>query len=141
MKLTNLGKSKTPSLNKSTMPNLSNFNSELALNNSTSDKLFKLKNTPSGRKLWTYMAAILEVTGMDKGNPYPLNKFFGNFKTHLDNGRILRVSEGYQLTPSGIEYFNDRYKAGNKQHIERAEVDTMKHFMIHGDNDEWTKLT
>jgi hypothetical protein len=79
--------------------------------------LYKLTRTPNGRKLWTYMAAILEVTRMDQGATYPLKKFLGNFKTHLDSGRIVAVAGGFQLTPAGIDYFHDRYSQGSSQHI------------------------
>ncbi len=87
-----------------------------------STQLFKLETTPSGRRLWTYMAAILEVTGMIRGEAYPLNKFLSNFKTHLDAQSITRTPDGYQLTPRGKDYFNDRYSAGSPQHIDQAEV-------------------
>lgn len=87
--------------------------------------LYKLKKTPSGRALWTYMAAILEVTEMDKGKAFPLNKFLGNFQTHLDNVRIVHASDGYQLTPKGMDYFKDRYSVGSQQHIERDMVEVM----------------
>ena len=103
--------------------------------------MYKLKATPSGRHLWTYMAAILEVTEMDQGKVFPLKKFFGNFKTHLDNGRIVRVEGGYQLTQTGKDYFLDRYSLGNPQHIERAEVESMIQG-ITGDlvTDEWIEV-
>ncbi|MFV7770139.1 hypothetical protein [Shewanella marisflavi] len=91
----------------------------------TEAQFYKLSKTPSGRELWTYMAAILEATGMDKGKVYPLKRFIGNFKTHLDNGRIRRVEKGYQVTQTGIDYFRDRYSPNNKQHIERLEVEDM----------------
>lgn len=93
--------------------------------NSTPSHLQKLRITPTGRQLHAYMAAILEVTGMDQGRTFPLKKFIGNFKTHLDNGRIDRTDGGYQLTPRGRDYFRDRYNPGNQQHIERAEVEAM----------------
>ena len=87
--------------------------------------LYRLAVTPSGRELWAYMAAILEVTGMHKGAVYPLDRFVRNFRTHLESGRIVRVPGGYQLTPQGRDYFRDRYSPGNPQHIERAEVAMM----------------
>jgi hypothetical protein len=106
--------------------------------NTTAPQLYKLTTTPSGRKLWTYMAAILEVTGMDQGQTFPLKKFLGNFKTHLDNGRISRVDDGYQLTPRGRDYFRDRYNPGNPQHIDRAEVKAMIRGITTGaGSDEW----
>lgn len=88
-------------------------------------KLFKMKTTPSDKKLFAYMAAILEVTGMDQGKPFPLGKFFGNMRTHLENGRFMRVPEGYQLTAKGKDYFNDRYSVGNPQHIDRGLVEVL----------------
>ena len=102
-------------------------------------QLHKLKTTPSGRKLWTYMAAILEVTGMDQGEPYPLNKFLGNFKTHLDSQRIIRSPDGYRLTPAGQDYFKDN--TGSPQHVDRAEVEQMIKGIKTGVGvDEWIRL-
>ncbi len=92
-------------------------------------KLYKLKSTPSGKKLYTYMAAILEVTKMDIGKAYPLNDFFKNFQTHLKKGRIAAIGSGYVLTEKGMDYFRDRYNVGNKQKVERSEVDIIKKFI------------
>jgi hypothetical protein len=106
--------------------------------NATTPQLYKLATTPSGRKLWTYMAAILEVTGMDQGRTFPLKKFLGNFKTHLDNGRISPVDGGYQLTQRGRDYFRDRYNSNSSQHIDRAEVEAMIRGITTGvGSDEW----
>ncbi|MDO6610510.1 hypothetical protein Q4601_11935 [Shewanella sp. 1_MG-2023] len=71
------------------------------------------------------MAAILKVTNMDEGQVYPLNKFLGNFKTHLDNDRISRVEGGYQLSSKGKDYFKDRYSPNSRQHVEVSEVEIM----------------
>jgi hypothetical protein len=43
--------------------------------------LHKLGKTPAGKALYTYFAAILQVTGMDQGKVYPLKKFLGNLVT------------------------------------------------------------
>lgn len=102
--------------------------------------LHKMKITPAGRKLWTYMAAILEVTGMNQGKIFPLNKFFGNMQTHMDNGRFVRVDGGYQLTPKGKDYFNDRYSAGSPQHIERDMVEVLIEAIKTG-GPTWKKLS
>ncbi|GAD61328.1 hypothetical protein [Aquipseudomonas alcaligenes] len=88
-------------------------------------QLYKLAITPSGRRLWTYLAAILVVTEMDQGKPFQLRRFLKNFQTHLDGRRIERVPEGFRLTRIGQDYFQDRYRVGNPQHIERAEVERM----------------
>ena len=107
----------------------------------TNSTLYKLARTPNGKRLWTYMAAILEVTRMDQGTTYPLKKFLGNFKTHLDSGRIVPVAGGFQLTSAGIDYFHDRYSQGSSQHIERAEVDVMIRGITTGvGSDEWIEL-
>jgi hypothetical protein len=103
-------------------------------------QLYKLTTTPSAPKLYAYMAAILEATGMDRGAVFPLKKFLGNFGTHLESGRIVRVSGGYQLTPKGIDYFKDRYNRGNRQYIERAEVDAMIYGITTGSSPGWTKI-
>lgn len=107
----------------------------------SSVQLFKLKTTPSGKRLWTYMAAILEVTGMIRGEAYPLNKFLSNFKTHLEAQRIVRNPDGYKLSQKGQDYFNDRYNAGSPQHIDRAEVEQLIWGIKTGSGaDEWIKL-
>lgn len=87
------------------------------------------------------MAAILEVTGMDQGRVFPLKKFLGNFKIHLDNRRIARVDGGYQLTPPGGDYFRDRYSPASPQHIDRAEVEAMIRGITTGiGSDGWTRV-
>ena len=60
-----------------------------------------------------------------KGNIFPLNNFMSNFKTHIDEGRIVRREDGYQITNKGKTYFSDLYNAGNRQHIHRADVEIM----------------
>lgn len=104
------------------------------------NQLYKLARTPSGQRLWTYMAAILEVTEMDQGKPFPLRRFLKNFQTHLDAGRIERAPQGYRLTRSGQDYFQDRYRVGNPQYIERAAVDQMIRSIRSGGG-EWVPLT
>jgi hypothetical protein len=52
----------------------------------------------------------------------------------------VRVSGGYQLTPKGIDYFKDRYNRGNRQYIERAEVDAMIYGITTGSSPGWTKI-
>ncbi|MBO3277443.1 hypothetical protein [Pseudomonas schmalbachii] len=105
-------------------------------------QLYKLARTPSGRRLWTYMAAILEVTEMDKGKPFPLKRFLKNFQTHLNAGRIERVPEGYRLTCSGQGYFQDRYRGGNPQYVERAAVERMISSIRTGCGEgDWVPLT
>jgi len=92
----------------------------------TTVQLYKLKTTPpTGRRLYTYMAAILEVTGMDNGKTFPIKKFLGNIKTHIDEARIISVEGGYQLTPKGRDFFADRYSLTSPQNIDRAEVEAM----------------
>jgi hypothetical protein len=107
-----------------------------------SNNYYKLKKTPNGHSLFTYMAAILEVTGMDKGNVFPLKKFLGNFSTHVSEGRIVKTEGGWKLSKKGIDYFQDRYNQGNPQYIIRSEVE----FMIKGIqtgkvSGEWEELT
>lgn len=105
-------------------------------------QLHKLAKTPSGRQLWTYMAAILEVTEMDQGKPFPLRRFLGNFQTHLDCGRVELSPEGYRLTRAGLDYFQARYQAGNLQHIERAAVEQMIRSIRTGIGEgEWVALS
>ncbi|MND44903.1 hypothetical protein D3C76_295300 [compost metagenome] len=91
----------------------------------SSTQLYKRATTPRGRQLWTYIAAILEVTEMDRGKSFPLKRFLGNFQKHLDAGRIERVPESFRLTLSGLSYFQDRYRVGNPQYVERMAVERM----------------
>ena len=104
--------------------------------------MYKLKNTPkSGRKLWSYMAAILEVTGMNDGQSFNLNLFFTNFRTHIENGRIQVVPGGYRLTDAGIEYFADRYNEGSRQRIYRTDIEAMIRGIETGvGDDEWVDI-
>ena len=88
-------------------------------------KFFKLNKTPSGKELFAYTSAILEVTNMINGDEYPLKKFLKNFSTHLDAGRIIQSSNGYRLTACGIDYFKDRLNPNNPQHVTRGEVERM----------------
>jgi hypothetical protein len=99
--------------------------------------LFKLRKTPAGKALYTYTAAILRVTGMDQGKVYPLKKFLGNFSGHVNAGRIQKVSGGFQLTRAGIDYFNDRYNPGNRQHVNRSEVEAMSRLIRSGGAPDW----
>jgi hypothetical protein len=100
----------------------------------------RLVETPRGKELYTYMAAILSVTGMDKGAIYPLNEFLGDFRGHLDAGRIEKVPGGYRLTPAGLDYFADRYRSGNRQHIDQAAVDAMAGLIRSGEAEGWVPI-
>lgn len=103
--------------------------------------LYKLQETPGGRNLYAYFAAILEVTGMDRGNPYPLKKFLGNFSGHQNAGRIVSAGNGlFRLSDAGIAYFKDRFNPGNPQHITRAEVDRYKHGILNGGGRDWVRV-
>ncbi len=88
-------------------------------------RFHRLIDTPAGTELFTYFAAILRVTGMDRGAVFPLKKFLGNFSTHMQAGRIEEVGIGYRLTRIGQEYFADRYRRGSRQHVDEAEVEVM----------------
>jgi len=88
----------------------------------TDQSLYRLKTTPRGKELNAYFAAILRVTGMEEGGIYPLKRFLGNFSGHLKAGRIERVSGGNRLTPSGKDYFQDRYQPGNPRHVDESTV-------------------
>lgn len=104
--------------------------------------MYKLKKTPKGgRRLWSYMAAILEVTGMDDGQVFNLKRFFSNFSTHIENGRIEIVPGGYRLTEVGINYFADRYNEGSRQRIYRTDVEAMIRGIETGvGEDEWVNI-
>ena len=101
---------------------------------------YKLRKTPAGKVLFTYTAAILKITGMDRGNVYPLKKFLGNFSGHVQAGRIQKESGGYQLTPAGIDFFNDRYNPGSRQYVDRSEVEAMVRLIRNGDGPDWVSV-
>lgn len=106
------------------------------------NRLYKLAVTPTGRRLWTYMAAILEVTEMSQGKPFPLKRFMVSFQTHLDGGRIESGPDGYRLTRIGHDYFQARYHAESLQRVEREAVEQMISSIRSGSGEgEWTPLT
>jgi hypothetical protein len=88
--------------------------------------------TPSGKELFAYFAAILRVTGMDQGKTFPLKRFLGNFSGHTNAGRIERHKDGYRLTPSGLDYFRDRYRTGNPQRVHQADVEAYVQRILNG---------
>lgn len=98
----------------------------------TDQQLHRLEKTPSGKTLYAYFAAILRVTGMDRGAVYPLKKFLGNFSTHEQAGRIEKADGGYRLTRAGNDYFADRFRKGNPQHISELEVKAMVKGILSG---------
>lgn len=106
----------------------------------SSGRLYRLERTPAGRALYAYFAAILAVTGMDKGAAYPLRKFLKNFSGHEQAGRIVKAPGGYQLTRSGMDYFADRYRPGNPQSISRGEVDAMVRLIRSGGAAGWVPV-
>jgi hypothetical protein len=106
----------------------------------TSEPMYRLAETPAGKTLYTYFAAILSVTGMDQGAVYPLNKLLGNFSGHTRAGRIEKVPGGYRLTPSGRDYFADRLQPGNPQHIDRHDVEAMARLIRTGRAGGWVPV-
>ena len=102
--------------------------------------LHRLVETPRGKALYAYTAAIFSVTGMDRGDAYPLKKFLGNFSGHLDAGRIEKAPGGYRLTPTGMSYFADRYRAESRQHIDKTAVEAMARLIRAGDADGWVPI-
>ena len=106
----------------------------------SSGRLYRLERTPTGRALYAYFAAILSVTGMDKGAVYPLRKFLKNFSGHEQAGRIAKAPGGYRLTRSGMDYFADRYRPGNPQSISRGEVEAMVRLFRSGGAAGWVPV-
>lgn len=105
------------------------------------ERLYRLETTPPpGNPLWTYFAAILIVTGMDRGAVYPLKKFFKNFSTHEQAGRIERAPGGYRLTRAGLKYFADRFEAGSPQRVMCNEVDAMVRLIRTGQAPGWVPI-
>ncbi len=103
-------------------------------------QLYRLERTPAGRALFTYFAAVLIATGMDRGAVYPLKKFLGNFSGHEQAGRIEKAAGGHRLTDAGREYFADRFRAGNAQYVDRGEVDAMVRLIRSGQAPGWVPV-
>jgi hypothetical protein len=78
---------------------------------------------------------------MIDGQVFPLKKFLGNFSGHERAGRIRKVPGGYQATPRGFDYFNDRYSTGNPQKVGRSEVEAIDRSIRHGGGAGWEPLT
>ena len=104
------------------------------------ERLYRLEKTPAGSALYTYFAAILIATGMDKGAAYPLKKFLKNFSGHEQAGRIEKAPDGYRLTRAGRDYFADRFEPGNPQRVMRNEVDAMVRVIRTGGAPGWVAV-
>lgn len=93
--------------------------------------LYKLAVPPAAntRAMRAYMQAILEATGLLAGECYDISRFMGNYRTHLDSGRLLRHSDGkYSLSNDGRHYFTRRLTdepVVKGQLVSRAEVVAM----------------
>ena len=56
-----------------------------------------------------YMQAILEATGLMAGESFDISRFMGNYRTHIEAGRLLKHSSGqYSLSEVGRKYFISR---------------------------------
>jgi hypothetical protein len=123
-----------------TAKNIDHATSIVTGNTVTGSNMYRLTKTPSGKRLYTYFAAILEVTGMSTGETFPLKRFIKNFSGHEQSGRISKTDDGYQLTPAGIDYFSDRYNPGNPQHVESADVKILMRLIRSGDEEGWEPI-
>jgi len=133
-----------PNIKLATRPSRSQVSAAPNLPKSTSattapsGRLYKLDVTPKGKDLYAYFAAILQVTGMDRGGSFPLKKFLGNFSGHESAGRIQKAGSGdFRLSESGIQYFRDRLEPGNPQHVAEGEVDRFKQCILRGGGKGW----
>lgn len=97
-------------------------------------RLNRLNKPPiaSSRAMRAYMAALLEVSGMMSGQPFPLHLFMENFATHLRPKAkfpfpTMRKTSNdlYVLTPEGIRFFSSRLSLNPiipGQRVNRSEV-------------------
>lgn len=80
----------------------------------------------NSRDMRAYMQAILEVTGLLAGERFDISCFMGNYRTHLESGRLHRHSDGtYSLSEDGRRYFTSRLTnepVTKGQLVSRAEV-------------------
>ena len=77
------------------------------------------------------MQAILETTGLLAGERFDISRFMGNYRTHLDAGRLQKHSDGsYSLSEVGRAYFISRLTddpSVKGQLVKRTEVVEMLH--------------
>ncbi|MFD4120981.1 hypothetical protein ACFWQD_06685 [Alcaligenes faecalis] len=91
-------------------------------------RLNRLISVPksNSREMRAYFQAILEVTGLLAGEKYKISLFMENYRTHLENSRLLKDSDGfYSLTDVGRLYFNSRLTESplvKGQNVSRSEV-------------------
>lgn len=91
-------------------------------------KLNKLITPPpaNSRPMRAYMQAILETTGLMAGESFKISCFMGNYRTHIENNRLIKHSnEIYSLTEIGRKYFISRLTdepITRGQLVSRAEV-------------------
>ena len=80
----------------------------------------------NSRDMRAYMQAILEVTGLMAGECFDLSRFMGNYRTHIESGRLEKHGNGqYSLSSKGRQYFASRLTSDPEvkgQDISRAEV-------------------
>ena len=80
----------------------------------------------NSRDMRAYMQAILEATGLLAGERFDISHFMQNYRTHIDNGRLLKHSDGrYSLSEDGRRYFISRLTddpVERGQLVNRAEV-------------------
>jgi len=63
----------------------------------------------NSRDMRAYMQAILEVTGLMAGERFDISRFMGNYRTHLEAGRLEMHSDGqYSISNEGRQYFTSR---------------------------------
>jgi hypothetical protein len=111
-----------------------------SVGSTASGRLYRLEKKPAGNALYTYFAAILIATGMDKSAVHPLKKFLKNFSGHEQAGRIEKAPGGYRLTRAGRDYFADRFEPGSPQRVMRHEVDAMVRLIRTGQAPGWVAV-
>ena len=109
--------------------------------------LNKLRVPPpaNSRSMRAYMQAILEATGLLAGERFDISRFMGNYRTHIESGRLQRHSDGkYSLSEEGRRYFVSRLTdepVTKGQLVSRAEVVEMLNKIIADHpGSEWTPI-
>lgn len=107
----------------------------------------KLIDTPlsSSREMRAYMQAILEVTGLMAGERFDISRFMQNYRTHLQNGRLLIHEDGsFSLSNEGREYFISRLTdepVVKGQNVTRPEViEMIRHICAESPAGGWTSI-
>ncbi|MGG4603988.1 hypothetical protein ACLPHM_04250 [Paenalcaligenes sp. Me131] len=88
------------------------------------ENLNKMTSPPpsNSRDIKAYWHAILEISGLLVGEDFDVTLFMGNYRTHIESGRLLKTENGFKLSENGHRYFCQRL---HDKKVSRQEVIAM----------------